>query len=535
MADTIRDIVLRVAIEQKQVVLKAPDFKPMVAAAQSAGVSAADAISAKMDAGIAAVESDLKKLEVQLNKNEKAAEQYAAKAAQMEQKIQAQTSATISAYAEGATAALQFAKGVAFVSAANEKDAEAMVRTIAKYQGYFDILVGGTHLLKSFNDIQRQTSLLLTLTAASEAAVAASSAPAAAGLTSVAAAGTAVTVSLGPISLIAVGVAAAGCLMYQNWKYWSDLAKADLIPSADVMTNKLNVMATAAQNAAQAAAATAGARGSNRGSGDSSDTVTRQMAAVKQLTQAQAVLGERREFIEASALKRERELEQQRRSGRLSEEDYLKEVQANQEIQIKLRREDLTLEQQKQQLIESSIKLREEERERLQSITQASQQALIVEENRNRSENVRLGLLTRGQQAQVKALLDKKASGAELSESDIRRAQKFGVLGSSVEAFGQKQADQSGITASRKAAGETSALENAKRNADADRRVFEDAADDIDKSITALRESNLKAVNRIAFAFQALAKDQVTFDDLATAIEKIQRENKNQLQIGRKN
>lgn len=529
MADSIRDVVIRVAIEQKNVVLKTPDFKPMMTAAAQAGKSAADSISAKMDAGIAAVEKDLKKLELQLNANEKAAAAYALKMQTMEKQLAAQTSAAISAYGAAATASLQLAKGIAFVSAANEEDAAIMVRRIAQYQGYFDIAVGGTHLLKAFNDVQRQTALFMTLTAASEAAVAAGSVPAAAGLTNVAAAGTAVTVSLGPLSIVAAGVAAAGYLLYTQWKYFADLAKKDLIPSAEVMTNKFNVMASAAQASAQAASAVANARS---GGPESSQN---RVEAYNILIAAQQKLGDKTAEVEFKSQKRQKELEAGRRQGFISIEQMLNEQKADQERLNELGRAGIELEQQKQELIKGAVQQREQERDRLMQIDQAAKQVLATEETRNKSENVRLGLLTRGQKMQVKQLLDKKASGQDLTQTDIRRAQRFGVLNSSVEAFGQRRADESGLTASREAAGETAPLKAARQNANAAQRVFQDAADEINAEIDKLNAANKTAANKIVLAFKSLADGTATLGDLATAIEKIEREKKNEQQIGRKN
>lgn len=501
----------------------------MTTAAAQAGQSSADAISKKMDAGIAQIEKDLKTLDAQLDASAKNRQAATSRSIQLEKQAAAQTSAMISAYAEGATAALQFARGIAFVSAANEEDAAAMVRKIAQYQGYFDVLVGGTHLLKSFNDIQRQTALFMTATAAAEGAVAAGSVPAVAGLEGVAAAGATVTVSLGPLSIAAAAVAAAGYLVYQNWKYWSDLAKKDLIPSAEVMTNKFNVMASAAQASAQAASAVANARS---GGPESSQN---RVEAYNILIAAQQKLGDKTAEVEFKSQQRQKELEAGRRQGFISIEQMLNEQKADEERLNDLRRAGIELEQQKQELIKGAIQQREQERDRLMQIDQAAKQALATEETRNKSENVRLGLLTRGQQMQVKQLLDKKASGQDLTQTDIRRAQRFGVLNSSVEAFGQRRADESGLTASRVAAGETQPLRDAQKNADSSRRAFVDAAKEIDASVDKLNQANKESANRIVQAFKNLADGTATIGMVAEALEKIEREKKNDQQIGRKN
>ncbi len=530
MAETVRDILIKIAIEQKQVVLKTPDFKPMTAAAAAAGQSASDAISAKMDAGIKEVEKELRELDAQLDRSAKNRETATLRSIQLNRQAASQQSAVLGAIGESIEATARLAKGVAFLSAANEEDAAAMVRKIAAYQGYFDVVSGGVHVIKSIGDIQRQTALFMTATAAAESAVAAGSVPAIAGLEGVAAAGTTVTVSLGPLTIAAAAVAAAGYLVYQNWKYWSDLAKKDLIPSAEVMTNKFNVMAASAQASAQAASALAGAR-----VGGNADSTQNRVEAFNILIAAQEKLGQKTAEVEASSQKRQKELEAGRRQGMISVEQILNEQKSDEERLNDLRKAAVELEQQKQELIKGALQQREQERDRLMQINQAAQQVLATEENRNRSENIRLGLLTRSQQMQAKALLDKKASGQELSQTDIRRAQRFGILNSSVEAFGQNRADESGLSASRVAAGETQPLEAARRNAASSQKVFQDAANEINKEIDKLNDANKSAANRIVQAFKNLADGTATLGNLAAAIEKIERDKKNEQQIGRKN
>jgi hypothetical protein len=54
-----------------------------------------------------------------------------------------------------ATGAMQAARGVAFLTAANDEDYQSMLRTIAKYQGYFDALAGGLTIYKALIEAKK--------------------------------------------------------------------------------------------------------------------------------------------------------------------------------------------------------------------------------------------------------------------------------------------------------------------------------------------------------------------------------------------
>jgi len=270
MSEAIRDVVIRVAIEQKNARLKPPDVSAATAAIESTMAKSAESINTlqqeykqleksvgNVEASVSkqekaaaaaydkeareavraysrimrerekaakaaeqaaareakAAEAAAKKIEAERAREAKAAiaaqaaldraaEQTAQKQEQLANQISSQKSAVLSAYGGMASSAMQAAKGVAFLVAANEEEAAALAKTVAAAQGYFDIVVGGMNFVKALNDAKRASAALSTAEAAAATLAGTANAGAAA------AAGTAATAMLPMVGAI-VGVTVA--------------------------------------------------------------------------------------------------------------------------------------------------------------------------------------------------------------------------------------------------------------------------------------------------------------------------------------
>lgn len=446
--ETIRSVVIKIAIEQKQATLKVPDTSAVTAAV--AQMSAAATKGTQSVVAAAQMQAT-------------AVEQARNAEADANKRVAATQSAVLSAYGASAMAALQMAKGVAFVVAANDEQAESFVRAIAKAQGYFDLAVGGIHVVKSLGDIQRQTAILTELqalaathAAVAQTAVATTAVPASVGLAAVATTSGAATAGLAGVA-VAGGTAAAvlaviaaplvivaGVLAVAvvAFKSWNSSVTREAKRAAEAVETSTKRQADALTRLASATRESVSVQGAVPGGAT-------QSAIEGQIAQLQAA----RATLSAAA--------RQMPAG-------IDETRAGQETSIKrklaLQAEGISLMQQEQQLQDQLIEGKKAEQSAAQQALRTAQETLITEENRNRSENARLGLMSRADQNTAKRLLEKKGRGEELSIRDARKAQSLGILAGDVEAAGVKEAGRLGLTGARERGGETRPLEQARRD-----------------------------------------------------------------------
>lgn len=227
MPQTIRDVVVRIALEQVETELKAPNtaaakasFEDLSDANRKFHEAAVDAaqdyerVAVNAFDGISDELEEVNRLwkEAVTNQDEAAqAVEYAGQQIAEMHDLQIRAAEGFRTMGEGAFTA---ARGVAFLVASNDDDFQKMLRTIAQFQGAFDVFKGGLDVIKGLNEGLR--AWRATTAAAVTANAALSASQAAVGATATTAAGgvvalkSAINPLLGVLAVAAVAVGGLG-------------------------------------------------------------------------------------------------------------------------------------------------------------------------------------------------------------------------------------------------------------------------------------------------------------------------------------
>jgi hypothetical protein len=158
-----------------------------------------------------------------------------------------------------------------------------------------------------------------------------------------------------------------------------------------------------------------------------------------------------------------------------------------------------------------------------QQILRTAQDTAIEEENRGKSELVRLGLLSRADQARVKRLYESAQQGP-LSIRQAQQASRFGILGSEVAATATREAERSGVAAARGASSDVEPLRQARRNLAAAQSVTSGMIDEIQREISENNKGMAKLVEVIKGGFDSLESLGGQIDAIQQQIEDFKRE-----------
>jgi membrane protein implicated in regulation of membrane protease activity len=524
---TIRDVIIKIAIEQKAAALKVPDTSAITAAMQKINATpngdVEKVMSKRATDAERAYDQEASAAIAAYSKIMRAREAAADKEKQLLVQTQSTQSAVLSGYAAGAAAALQMAKGIAFVVAANDEQAESFVRAIAKAQGYFDLAVGGINVVKTLNDVQRQSALLLELQAAASAKAAAgnvaivtTSAAAAVGTTTVAAgataaggammylakagafAGAVLSKMFTPLTVGFAAVAVVAAVATKAIIYWSGSSEREAKKAADALEKSTGRQVSALERIAAQSRELASA-GSASNIGDDQSAIAGQLETLKAA----------REQLQSAAGKID------------TRSDDPAKRQSAYEQKNRLQSEAVAILNQEKDLQGQIVEGKKAEQAAAQQILRTAQDTLASEENRNRSENARLGLMTRADQATAKRLLDQKAAGKELSVADARKAQSLGILSGDVEAAGAKEAKRLGLDKSREGAGETRPLEQARRDVKSAQNTAGEAIKQLDDEIKEASKQQKELAEKLV---QAIRGKFATSEALAEVIQVIEDE-----------
>lgn len=249
MGDVIRDVTIRVKIDQLDFTLKVPNVEQVNAALDKTNESirtvsstieqsyskliSASAASAEASKQAAATElaniqvieqktAIATKSEETIRKEQEKSAQDASKFRDQATKSQIEVADKLKGSAEGV---FVLARGIAFLSTNSEKDFEQVLRNVAKVQGAFDLFKGSVDAVKNLYEAYRALKTAQEAAAASQLALnAATTAGSVANSTAAATAGTAAA-ALNPISLAVIGVTLAVGAGALAWKHYSDEAK----------------------------------------------------------------------------------------------------------------------------------------------------------------------------------------------------------------------------------------------------------------------------------------------------------------------
>jgi len=150
MADVIRDVVVRIGVEQKTDRIKTPDFKDATKSADKF----TDAVEKSLESlgkTFEEVTSDLDKLDKEIADTTPTTQQWGQTVSDESLKV----GEGLKAATEGA---FTLARGVAFMAASNEEDFQKVVQNIAMVQGGFDAFKGSIEMIKGITDAQKAMS-----------------------------------------------------------------------------------------------------------------------------------------------------------------------------------------------------------------------------------------------------------------------------------------------------------------------------------------------------------------------------------------
>lgn len=215
-SNVIRDVVIKIAIKQEEVRLKAPDITPILLPfKQVEGVlneglpEAVKGFETAATKSVGKVSDEVEQLSDSIQGIKPDLEGIAKASEEARQKLTDDTLKMGEGFRTAGEGAFTLGRGIAFVGVASEEDLQKVVQTIAQFQGAFDIFKGGIDVVKGLTEGTRALRIVTTSAAVAETGLASAN-------TAVATTGAAATVSmrgllltLGPIAIALTAVAAA--------------------------------------------------------------------------------------------------------------------------------------------------------------------------------------------------------------------------------------------------------------------------------------------------------------------------------------
>jgi len=216
MADVIRDVIIKIAIKQDEIRLKAPDLGPILLpireVQEEVKTGIPDAFKEfEKDASksVREVGDEVEKLTLDIGGIKPALEDISKASEESRQKLTDDSLKMGEGFRTAGEGAFTLARGLAFVGVASEEDLAKVVQTIAQVQGAFDIFKGGIDVVKGLTEGTRALRLVTAQAAVAETGLAAAN-------TAVAVTGAAATnsmralmLTLGPIAIAATAVGVA--------------------------------------------------------------------------------------------------------------------------------------------------------------------------------------------------------------------------------------------------------------------------------------------------------------------------------------
>lgn len=460
MAETIRDVVIRIRVQQQDVALKPPDMSAWKAATQQANQerkqSASLALTAEEEEAIASYSRIMKEREKIAAATQAAIEKSLQnslsddtglpQSSRTDSRTELQglsvTKQRIEAYTAMGESALRAARGVAFLTAANEEDLRASLQYVAAAQGVLDVFAGVMGVTKSLISVRQVGIASTVLAAASEAGLATASATSAASGTALAASNAAVATSAtaasaatntltasllaNPITAAVVAVIAAGAAA---WYLYSSAAKAAAESEAQLEEARRNrIQAEEEQRR---------------------DTLDSQRSEYEERFRLEKELGalsaktiEDRKFALNDQLKAAERIGfiQNRKDDSTPDLDYRAQL-ASFQAQVSVRKEAASLYAEETQQLQKQLELTQGILNNARQQVETAKQAVATDEER-------YGRLSKLEQNRLREINTRLGAGGKLTESDAALLDKTGFGKEQTSAFfRQKGQDAGGIGA----------------------------------------------------------------------------------------
>lgn len=140
MADVIRDVVIRIALQQVETKLKPPEIAPTAKAVET--------INKKIEETSIAFRMGQKASVDFAGSLRKHYEEAAARAEGFRVKSQAEMLKVGESMSRAGQGAFTLARGIAFMGTSSDEDFQRMIQTVAKVQGGFDLFRGSIETIK---------------------------------------------------------------------------------------------------------------------------------------------------------------------------------------------------------------------------------------------------------------------------------------------------------------------------------------------------------------------------------------------------
>lgn len=359
MSDTIRDVVLRLSIQQKDSTIQVPDVSPIVEGQEGLKNALTEATAAMgQQAGIAE----------QMTEAHHHAERSMISAARPLGTLIGGTRHLIHATIE--------------LTAANEKDAEAMVRRAMQYDAYFNLLTGGVHVV---HGLAHATEILRDASLAAAVAEAAALAPWVAGIAL--------------LSVVGIGL-------------------YDIAQRFDLFGSKAKAAAAAQKEYNEAI------KEYNRSLDEANkqnrlgklDIGFKDIDRFSQIEELTGQIGpqEKLQTIAEERAELEKRINDMDRFG-LGTDEERKKI---------LERED-ELETRKLEILRDISREKQVELEKAEAARMEAEKALVAEQDRNQAAAARIGMLNEAEKIELKMLSEKVKAGTA-SDADYKRLQQLG-------------------------------------------------------------------------------------------------------------
>lgn len=488
MTDVIRDVVVRITLEQINAAIKVPDIAPLKAVEADHAKSIDKVIkkydekeeTAKLNSKREreyikdisdAVKEGEKNYAAQLKQRADAEKQVAAAAeaaATKQQVAQLKVLETTKQLGEGV---FQLARGIAFLTTSSDEDFREMLATIAKLQGGFDLIKGGATTIKALVEGTNALKIATGAATIGQALLAAANTVVATTATAATAAVTALKVALGPIGLIITAIGVAAVIGAAAWEMYSKNSES-AAKSIDRTTESIRKATKETEIQLKYEQANYDLHKQVTDSRMAQMTTDEQIAALSKertnLLKLEADLLqkiiEKRKELKAQEAAVEASKNNPKNSGfgivdilspvagiaemyttdrddllksRKESQDALNEAkqgEINLEKQnLEYKREELiqqekvvALAKQKQNAAERELEKQKQIEDAAKQGLETAKQKLAIEEQKLQSMDAQFGRLTKQEQLEAKALADKVRAGEELNRRQLERLSQIG-------------------------------------------------------------------------------------------------------------
>lgn len=451
MAETIRDVIIRVAVKQVDSTLRVPDLKPVVDAQREATTGATNLTNSVTNVtntfdhsktiineaakSVRALGDD--SLLVRLRKIEESIKGIGDRSGETAQKAGQATASTfqlsnvgdkLKATGEGA---LHLAKGIGFITAANEEEIAQVLKMVALAEGTFSAFKGGVELYKNLSDllpiVRAGVQGVTTAETARGVASTAASTASVAGLRAVSAA-------LGPLAIIGAIGGAAYLAFGQMRSGASDAGK-----EIDDLRGKLEKSTDAL------------VRMRNEQLGGEADPFGKVRAGVeREVSERALAVAENLSVVRRGAVA-DRERELLAAEGMLSAEQELARLTAErnqlaararapglgEEEQTAFIERAKAIDEQRLRILERQGEQLRRNKEEQQAAIDAAREALRNEENRLRSLDEIVGRMSQIDRLEFTALGKRAKGGGQLNAGELTRIEQLGGAGTAEFVSGQ--------------------------------------------------------------------------------------------------